>query len=210
MAKRKEAGRQEAKGEEERGEIRTTLTGQRYKCLSIPGLLDKARASVPMPEVPRYSFETAGGDVMEAEIDDAVAADPKTSEEDRLRWMEYKIAETQAAAEQFAKIVDVCYKRGVELLDYDHDGDWVSEHRDWLELDVPDGRRERRMHFVVTEVVGCPQDVVDIVLNVSLASGVDKEAVAAAEVSFRRALGRAERDTAPDGAEEAGQVVGDG
>lgn len=203
MAKKKAA-------EEEKDDVHITSTGQRYKCLSIPGLLDKARASVPMPGVPKYSYTTAGDDVAEEEMDDAVAADEKTSEEDKARWKEYKVAKLRADSQQFAKVVDVCYKRGIELLDYDPNGDWLEEHRDWLGLDVPDKLRERRMYFIESEVVGCPEDVMDIVLNVALASGVDKEAVAAAEASFRRAIRGTEGDTATERTEEEGQMVGDG
>ena len=205
MAKKKVA-----KVEEEQDDIRTTSTGQRYKCLSIPGLLDKARASVPVPEVPRYSYTTAGGDIAEDEMDDAVADDPKTSEEDKQRWAEYKAAEEEAGQQQFAKIVEVCYKRGIKLLDYEPEGEWLEEHRDWLGLDVPDKSYERRMYFIETEVVGSPEDVMDIVMGVALASGIDKEAVAAAEASFRSAIRGAQGDAASESAEEAGQVVGQG
>lgn len=173
-------------------EIYVTTKGHEITFVPIPGLLAKAQAGVIMPKVPAYSYEDVAGTPVTEPMDEAVAADEKTSPEDKARWDEYQTAQRLAEIERFTGSLDICLKAGIR---FEEREGWEAEH-EWMNIDVPTDPLERRMHYIETEVLGRhAEDTLNILMGVARVSGLNKELIGTAERTFRRALGFADGDT---------------
>jgi hypothetical protein len=170
----------------------TTERGVTIRVVPIPLLLDEVRRSAPMPEPPTYTEKLAGGATQEVEITEGDAEtwareDPETWAEHAERWAAY--VQERDAAQQVVndRIWQAILRRAIRV-DMPEDDGWVYDH-EAMGLAVPEDPRERRIHYVRTEVVGGMPDILKIT---AMANGADlsEEALASAEASFRDSLAR--------------------
>ena len=175
------------------------MEGKRYKTergvsigiVPIPLLLDKIRESHPPTPRPTYVEHLAGGATQPVEISDAMAAiwerdNPESWQEHAAAWAHYQAQ----ADERTKRLNDALWKavmRRAIVVDMPDDG-WVYEQRE-LGIDVPDDPKERRDHYIWTEVMGGQHDILRVM---SMAAGADltEEQLSAAEASFWDTLQR--------------------
>ena len=158
----------------------------------IPLFLEEIRKAHPEPERPTYTEHTAGGAEREIAITDREAEvwaehDPDTWAEHAEAWAEF---EKKRNAHQ-EKLNDVIWRAVmlrslvVELPD---NHEWVKEQEE-LGIKVPSGKKDRRIHYIRTEVIGGMRDVLRLT---AIANGGDlsEEALSLAEASFRHSLAK--------------------
>lgn len=197
-----------------------TERGVTVNVTPIPMLLDEIRKATPMPAQPTYTETLAGGATQEVVISDS---DARTwRENDPESWAEHAEAWTAFEAEHDAaqSLLNDRLWRAVKLraimVDLPKNDDWVEDQAE-LGLTVPDNPRERRSHYIQTEVIGGMRDVLRMT---AMANGADlsEEALSLAEGSFRSNLagqilaglagkGRAVADGPEGGTDESGEGV---
>lgn len=168
----------------------TTERGVTVGVVPIPMLLDEIRKAHQGPPRPTYTEKVAGGGTQEIEITDADAEawqerDSESWAEHAEKWEQY-IVERDAAQEQMNDRIWQAVMRRAIVLELPDDNDWVLDQEE-LGLTVPKDKRERRMHYIRTEVIGGIRDVLRLS---AIANGTElsEEAVSLAEASFRHSL----------------------
>jgi hypothetical protein len=168
----------------------TTERGVTIDIVPIPLLLDKVRLAHPEPPRPTYTEHLAGGGTQEVVISDAEAVawqanDPETWAQHEEAWTEYQAAMDAHNDKLNDVIWKAILKRSIRVELPEDDG-WIEDQRD-LGIDVPDDRRERLAHYIWTECIGGPRDIIRIT---AMANGADltEDALHAAEESFRGQL----------------------
>lgn len=164
----------------------TTSRGVTIGLLPIPFLLDQARASVKFPEPPIYEIVNVAGDIEKHSHDETTLE----TEEDKAQWTAYVEAKDKAEVKLRENMLRAMLTKGV-VIEMPKDDEWVKD-QEWCGVQVPAEPRERRMHYILTEVIGRPDDLSNIMIGIGRISGVAEEALATAEDSFRAALGRGE------------------
>ena len=162
----------------------------------IEALLDKLRASYPMPAKPRYSIKsnltgaTEWFDHDETTLD--VPNDPIQSAANHKAMTEYLRQSIEAQNKYFAAITRTVLLYGVNV-EMPKDESWVKR-QELLGIAVPKDPLEREMHWRETELYGSPDDLENITIGVMRAGGTDEETLAAMADSFRHSLGQPKRD----------------
>ena len=165
----------------------TTERGITIDVTPIPMFLDELQRNYPDPPEPTYTETQAGGATREIALTEADMAlaqveNPEWYEQYRGIWESYQ----KTANERSAKVNDAVWRaiclRAIRL-DLPADNEWV-EDQESLGMTVPTIPRDRKVHYIRTEVVGGPRDMIRIT---ALAAGVniDEEAMAGVEASFR-------------------------
>lgn len=158
----------------------------------IPLFLEELRKAYPEPARPTYVEHTAGGGENEIEISDREAAawmehDPKTWAEHAGKWATY-IAERDANQERINDAIWKAVMLRSLVVELPKDESWIQDQEE-LGIKVPRSAKERRMHYIRTEVIGGMRDVLRLT---AIAQGGDlsEEALQLAEASFRHSLAR--------------------
>jgi hypothetical protein len=169
-----------------------TERGVAIRVTPIPLLLDEVRKATPLPDPPTYTEHIAGGATQEVEITEGDAEawareDPETWAEHAEAWAAYVQARDAAQGVLNERIWQAILRRAIRV-DMPGDDGWIYDH-EAMGLVVPEDPRERRIHYVRTEVVGGMPDILKIT---AMANGADlsEEALASAEASFRDSLAR--------------------
>ena len=153
-----------------------------------PLLLQKIQASfekkTPKPVIPTYEAESAGGDIEVLPHNETTVS----TEEEKEQWEKYKKEKEQWDRELNEKVLRALILKGV-VMDVDDSAEWVQE-QEFLGIDIPDDKNERKIHYFETEVVGSASDVFALVTEIMKLSGLDEEAIADAESLFRSELQR--------------------
>lgn len=161
----------------------TTERGIEIAIMPIPLLLDEVRKvqEAKIPAHPTYEAKTASGYV---EIHLHNETTLQTDEEKEM-WAEYQEAKAQATESMNDAIWRAVRLKAIRV-DVPEGNGWI-EDQEALGLTVPDDPRERRLHYIQTEVIGGVRDIVRVT---AIANGADLDegALAAAEESFRRAM----------------------
>ena len=170
----------------------TTERGVTVEVMPIPMLLDEIRKATPGPDQPTYTENLAGGGKDEVTISDADAAawqknDPDTWAEHAEAWAAFELERDAAQSLLNDRLWQAVMKRAVKL-ELPKNDDWIEDQVE-LGITVPENPRERRIHYIRTEVVGGMKDVLRMT---ALANGADlsEEALSLAEASFRNNLAR--------------------
>lgn len=163
--------------------IYKTTRGITIQLLPIPFLLDQARASIEFPEPPVYEVVNVAGDV-ERHLHDETTLE---TDEDKAQWEVYTQAKAEAEAKLRENMLRAMLTKGV-VVEMPQDDEWIKD-QEWCGVNVPTESRERRMHYILTEVIGRPDDLSNIMVGIGRISGVSEEALATAEDSFRAAMG---------------------
>ena len=194
----------------------TTSRGKPVTFLPIATLLDKIRASHPLPEPPTYEFETAGG-AKEKRFHDETTLDTPA---EKAAWAEYQ-TRLQAANEKLNRaLTRAVLLRGVTfdapaddpftqtLNTLDAIPTWVAEQK-LIDPDilVPIDPVERRLHYIETELLVSLDDYERVMLGTMEASGVPEELLQQMEASFRRSLGRRRGNATQESGTPEGAVV---
>ncbi len=169
----------------------TTERGVKIGIRPIPLLLDEIRKTNPPPEQPSYTEHLAGDATQERTITEAMAEvwareNPDSWEEHAEAWAEYE-AERDAWDEVLSdRILDAVAFEAVDV-PMPADGAWIRRHKLIYGMDVPDDPDLQRIHYVKTEVLGGPRDILQVTV-VAGGADLDEEALAIAEESFRHTL----------------------
>lgn len=172
-----------------------------------PFLIDRLRASFQMPEPPTYTATTVTGatETHKHDSDSIQSASP----EEKAAYDGYLMSVRQTNVRQQEAFTRLLLSRGVEV-DVPANG-WV-EDQEALGVNVPTEANARKVHYILTEIIGSPDDLVTILGYIMERTGVKKEATDAAMSSFRRATKRGSNHKSDDSAgavESVGAVRGD-
>lgn len=158
----------------------------------IPLFLEELRKAYPTPSRPTYTEHLAGGATNEVEISDREAEawaehDPKTWAEHAEKWAEY-VKERNAVQERVNDAIWAAVMLKALVVELPKDDAWIKDQEE-LGIQVPKGKKERRTHYIRTEVIGGMRDVLRLT---AIAQGGDlsEEALSLAEASFRHSLAR--------------------
>lgn len=162
----------------------TTERGHVIRFRGIAALLDKLQTSHKMPDPPKYKIPTATGILEEYPLDEKSA----TTDEEKSALADYQFRLAQAQLEYYRANVRLNLMYGVEVA-IPTDDTWVKR-QEFFGITVPSDPLEREMHWRETELYGSPQDLHNILLGVSRASGTDEETLSQMAESFRRSLGQ--------------------
>lgn len=193
------------------GVLITTSRGVEVECLPIADTLDaheeNIRASVEWPEMPVRVMVDVAGSEMESPLSQEYVESAQATDEEKEAWAEYQIAQAEAQAQFKAKLdenrVRLIAFKGVQW-NGKLEEEWAADH-EWLGTTVPEGERERKLHFFRTEVLGNIGDLYTVLFGIYQASGYDEEVLDMMEASFRPEMGRAEGDAAEDGTGDTGE-----
>ena len=113
--------------------------------------------------------------------------DPDTWAEHAEKWAAY-VKERDEVQEQLNDRLWQAVMRRALVVDLPDDDGWILDQEE-LGLTVPKDKRERRVHYIRTEVIGGMRDVLRLT---AIANGSDlgEEAISLAEASFRHSLAR--------------------
>lgn len=166
----------------------------------------EARAAGAPLDPPTYTAtdETTGIETT-FEHDDASILDDRTPETDREAYRAYLAAKDKLQATINARLTSMLLARGVQD-DPPADG-WDARQRE-DGLAIPESARDRKIHWLQTEMLVDPQDAAALFMALITLSGkgvVSEEAIAAARDSFRSAVAAAGRPEVARPAPEAAQ-----
>jgi hypothetical protein len=166
-----------------RGKTYTTERGVTIQITPIPLFLDKIRKANQPPPVPTYEATLAGGGVVHYPHDETTL----TTDAERAAWKEWKAAVEEHDQRLNDLIQRAVFTRAVQFAMPDDEA-WIAEHESYG-IVVPADPVERRRHYLETEAIGGPLDIVQVT---AMANGVElgEETLRAAEDSFQRLLQR--------------------
>lgn len=198
MARKKGKKRKKTKKKQKKGkDVFITATGVELRLRRIsPLLVEKARASEPMPERPTYIADTAGGGTEEHPHDDTTLE----TEEDELAWQTYLMETAFAQRRVNERVVMLLFRRGIDYdaLKLPEDDTWITEQREIFGVEVPDDPFELKMHWLETEALTTPEEIKLLTVELMSMTGCPEEVVAAAERSFRRPVEGDSPEQPPD------------
>lgn len=181
-------------------ETYTTGDGATLETVAVsPFLLEKVRRSVfdrlrgdgILIDCPTYEVKTAAGNIEIHEHNEKTISDQATSEEEKELWEKYQAGLKQASTEASEKVTEALLLRGVKF-NLPKDNGW-KEEQEFLGITIPEKQHELKLHYLTTELVKSPADIIGLIATVTRHTGVSEEALAAAEASFRSSLGESEQ-----------------
>lgn len=138
------------------------------------------RLKNPQPVRPTYEAETMGGDIELLPHDETTLR----TEEDREAWTTWVQADAAWKNGLNSTMLRAIILKGVMTPPDYETGDWV-ELQEYLGVTIPTNPAERRIHYFETEVMTSKDDIVDILVKVIRASGLNEEEASRIEATFR-------------------------
>jgi hypothetical protein len=171
--------------DEKGNSVYITTTGKEVRYVGVSQLLlDKVRTSVILPDPPTYEVTTAAGEIEVHEHNETTLE----TEEEKAAWEHYQALLHAAQEAQKERLIKLLLMKGIDFdMPVVGEGDWL-EMQEFLGLEIPEKNLDRRYHYIMTELVGTPEDLAEIMEGVMRKSGVPEEALAEARKSFRGAL----------------------
>lgn len=174
----------------------------------IPLFLEEVRKAYPLPARPTYTEHLAGDATNEVEISDAEAEvwaehDPDTWAEHAEKWADY-ISRRDAIQEKVNEAIWKAIMLRSLIVELPADDSWIQDQEE-LGITVPRSAKERRIHYIKTEVVGGMRDIIRLTA-IANGANISEEALSLAEDSFRNSLAR----SLTEGLAGKGRVVGAG
>lgn len=168
-----------------------TTRGFHVRFLAIETLLDALKNSQAEtePKPPTYEVEIMGGG-KEKHLHDASSIKQGTPEE----VIAYRAYETQHDAwerQNQKEFLELILLKGIEVEEPEKPN-WEADQKSF-HIKVPEGEREKQIHYLITEVLGGMADVSQLVQGIMRVSGVSEDLLSQVEATFRRAV---DRDTA--------------
>lgn len=167
-----------------------------------PMFLNKVVMTVEEPEPPTYQMESLPGlDPITFTYDEKAIQDEDVSALDKARWQKYLQDVEDVAEKRRTKGMEAVFARGVKV-DMPEDNGWVEE-QEFYGVTVPTNPVDRRVHYIMTEVLMTQQEMVEVMAKITgKTAGVSEEAIEAVNKSFRGTLqGATDSELAPSAAE---------
>lgn len=141
-----------------------------------------AEAGSPV-DPPTYEIELPGG---EKETRDHDATTLKT-DEDRAAWAAYQELAAEFTAELQERTMRLLFIRGVQAPPLVDSDEWIEEQK-FFGARIPEGKFERRYHWIKTELVSSADETIDLMDRILALSGVGEGALRAAREAFRDSM----------------------
>lgn len=130
------------------------------------------------PQAPTYTVEVMGG---EKEIHPHDETTLET-EEDRLAFAEYQAKLRTYNAVISKRVMNFVLLAGTKIQPPDDDA-WI-EMQQYFGIDVPEGKLDRRAHYIQTEVIKTLNDIQGLSTAIMEVSGIDTKLVEASAATF--------------------------
>lgn len=155
-----------------------------------PTLIAKVQQSIKDPPTPTYEEEIMlgkndDGTPKVGKIQKEHTEESIETDEERKAWEWYQEEKEKVDGLRREKIMQLFYLRGldVELPDNGWEEDQV-----FLGIEVPEEPRAKRLHFLETEALASPEDIMEVITSIMALSGVEQEAIDEAKGLFRSSL----------------------
>lgn len=173
----------------------TTKSGYTIRFRTIaPSLIAKVQQSIDEAKKPTYVEERVGGkneDGTPLMIAVNVEHDESTleTEEEKQAWADYLRKRDEVDKLRKERIMQLFYLRGIDV-DLPNNDEWLEDQRYLGVKDLPDGSDTRgtKLHFLDTEVLASPEDIMEVITAIITLSGVEQEAIEEARAMFRRTI----------------------
>lgn len=177
-----------------------TSSGHRITLSGINNmLLQRVGMTVEFPEVPKYSVETAYGDVEWHDHNETTLE----TDEDKEAWEQYQQEHLKAQYQQVENVTKLLLTRGV-IADVPDEAKWRQE-QEFFGIELPSDPMELRMHYITTEVIGSEEELVEMLDVIMELSNIPREVLDAAQESFRSGV-EAEQEPARDATDGGDEV----
>lgn len=146
-------------------------------------LMKQAQQDGKQTEPPKYTIRV--GDAEQSfPHDEKSILDPKTPQAEKDLWEKYLKDTSETEAEINERISSLVYGEGAVI---DAIPTEWEERRKWKGLDVPENPYDKKVKYVLSELLKTPEDLQGFVIAVMKLSmsGVGQEVVNAAEETFR-------------------------
>jgi hypothetical protein len=175
----------------------TTSRDVTVRCYPIAAQLfeleQRIRDSISWPARPIRVVEDVAGAKAEVEIAQEYIDSGHADDEEVERWANY-VEEQEVAQAEFDDKADMARIRliaikGIEVENEDLEAQWLEDW-EFIGVEPPEDERERRIHWLQTEILGdADRDIYGIMYGILLASGFNKEVLDEAETLFRTPMG---------------------
>lgn len=146
-----------------------------------PLLLEKIAGGVTIPVRPQYAVETAFGTTEWHDHDESTLETP----EERQAWNVYVKERDAADSTLVQRFTRVLFTKGISLeVDEEEMAEWEEEQK-FFGIPIPEGKHERRMHYIETAVISNEQDIVEMFDVIMRLTGIDDEILDEARRSFQ-------------------------
>lgn len=162
----------------------TTSLGEHIEFLRVrPILIQKAQSLGDMPPVPYRENMTAFG---EAEKEELTAEDLRTDEEKKI-WDTYQKEVAKVEELRNTELMRVIFSSGIKF-DESKMEEWKREIVEDYGYDLPSNKIDLRFQYVQSELIGKPEDVIEIMVGVIEQSGIPEKEMNDIRATFRSAL----------------------
>lgn len=166
----------------------TTASGQTVLLRGVsPVLIERVRDGFtkknPPPSPPTYTAEKAGGEKVEMEHTEATVE----TDAEKQALLDYQEAKEAWDRELNDRVLGLIAVRGVVIPQEDIDDPLWWDMQEMLDVEMPDKADPIavRRHYIETEVIGSADDLAEILAQVMLMSGVDREVAETLRSLFR-------------------------
>lgn len=132
--------------------------------------------------IPTYELPTAGGGVEVLEHNETTLE----TDEDKKAWQEYIEYEQKISALATERTNNYVLLEGIDI-ELPEDESWVMKQVEYYGMEVPDNPVERKKHWLTTEILKTPADLVNVFSKILRLSydGLAEEDIESAEDSFK-------------------------
>lgn len=179
---------------EEKGYILTS-TGAKVETVSVsPMLIQKTQTQGTPPAVPYRENATAFGEAEKEEL----TKDDLRNDEEKARWKEYIFAMDALNTKRNEDLLRVIFAKGVKV-DEAKMEEWKREQVEDWGFDVPSNKIDLKVEYVQTDLIGGPEDMVNIMLDVMGKSGIPEKELENVRTMFRSSIRRDASSETEDG-----------
>lgn len=167
----------------------TTRKGVTIQLVGVsPSLLQTIRSAYeinhPEPIKPQYEIEAAGGELIYEDHDETTLSTDK----EKAEWEAYITSHKEWEQGQNRQIMEAFVLEGTEF-EIDMEGAWVRR-RKRQNIEIPKDPDDLKIHYFETQIVGPPEDTLDVVSEIMQLTGIDEKAVDNIRKLFRTNLQR--------------------
>lgn len=173
------------------------------------GALRKLRDEGEPVDPPVYMATTVADEKIELTLDAdslEIPGDEKATNDNKERWVAHVAALERVNEAQQNALMRLFFQRGMII--EEREG-WEEDHREF-NIEIPEDPKERRAHYILTEVLHTPADMATMamaIMRLSKQGSVNMEMLDAAEATFRSSLQETETEDQATKSADPGESV---